>query len=63
MLQTTINLEPLIQKIDKLSPMGHTVQKALALVSDPSYDADRLAGVLALDESMTGMVLRLANSA
>lgn len=63
MLQTQINLEPLIQKIDKLSPMGHTVQKALALVSDPSYDADKLAGVLALDEAMTGMVLRLANSA
>jgi HD-like signal output (HDOD) protein len=63
MLETHINLEPLIAKIDKLSPMGQTVQKALALINDPSCDADRLAGVLSLDEAMTGMILKLANSA
>lgn len=63
MLETHINLEPLIHKIDKLSPMGHTVQKALALINDPSCDSDRLASVLSLDEAMTGMILKLANSA
>jgi putative nucleotidyltransferase with HDIG domain len=62
-VETKPDLDALIRKVEKMSPMGNTVQKALSILNDASFDAVRLAGVMRLDETMTGMVLRLANSA
>lgn len=58
-----VDVEALIRRAEQASPMGVVLQKALALLNDPASDADQLARVIQLDETLSGLVLRLANSA
>ncbi|MBL8056807.1 MAG: HDOD domain-containing protein, partial [Anaerolineales bacterium] len=57
------DLDGLIRKTEKASPMGLVLQKALAIMNDPNSDANQLARVIQLDQTLAGFVLRAANSA
>lgn len=63
MTKPLIDVDQLIRRTETASPMAVVLQKALALLNDPKSDADQLARVIQLDATLSGMVLRLANSA
>jgi HD-like signal output (HDOD) protein len=57
------DVDSLIRKTEAASPMGLVLQKAIAIMNDPDSDANQLARVIQLDQNLSGLVLRLANSA
>ncbi|MFZ5808891.1 MAG: HDOD domain-containing protein [Chloroflexota bacterium] len=58
-----ISLDDLIKRVGELPPMPQVAQKALDLIRDPKSDMGSVAKILAMDEAMTSLVLRWANSA
>ena len=59
----TETVQRLLQRLGNLPPMPAVAQKALTLIRNPESNMAELADVLALDQSMTSLVLRWANSA
>lgn len=58
-----VTLEQLIRAAGELPPMPQAAQKALQLIRDPEVNMGEVAAVLAVDQVLSGLVLRLANSA
>ena len=58
-----LSVDELIRRAGDLPPMPQVAQKALALIRDPDSNMSEIASVLAMDQVMTGLVLRWANSA
>jgi putative nucleotidyltransferase with HDIG domain len=61
-MNSKLVIDRLIARIGELPPMPQVAQKALALIRDPDSNMEDLARVLAVDEAMTSLVLRWANS-
>ncbi|MGB9521285.1 MAG: HDOD domain-containing protein, partial [Anaerolineales bacterium] len=59
--ETSVDI--LIKRIGELPPMPQVAQRALELIRDPKSDMSDVAKILAMDEAMTSLVLRWANSA
>ena len=53
----------LIALTDDLPPMPHVVGQALSLIADPESSLEELAEVLAQDQSLLAMIIRVSNSA
>jgi putative nucleotidyltransferase with HDIG domain len=62
-MTTRVSQEELIARIGELPPIPQVAQRALELIRDPESSTSDLAGVLAMDEAMSSLVLRWANSA
>jgi putative nucleotidyltransferase with HDIG domain len=62
-MATNPHLKLLIARVGELPPMPRVAQKALELIRDPNSDMTGLARILSMDEAMTSLVLRWANSA
>lgn len=58
-----IRIEDLLQQIGELPPIPQAAQKALGLIRDPKSNMADIANVLSMDQVMTSLVLRWANSA
>jgi len=56
-------VDQLIREAGDLPPMPQVAQRALSLIRHPETSATQVAGVLAVDQVLTGLVLRWANSA
>jgi putative nucleotidyltransferase with HDIG domain len=56
-------VDQLIREAGDLPPMPQAAQRALSLIRQPETSATQVAGVLAVDQVLTGLVLRWANSA
>jgi len=59
----TLSVGELLRKAGDLPPLPQVAQKALTLIRDPDSNMGDLAQVLSLDQAMTSLVLRWANSA
>jgi putative nucleotidyltransferase with HDIG domain len=59
----TMSMNELLNRVGELPPMPQVAQRALDLIRDPNSDMGALAKILAMDEAMTSLVLRWANSA
>lgn len=59
---TKIKAESLIARIGELPPIPQVAQKALELIRDPETSMGELADLLKMDEALSGLVLRWANS-
>lgn len=57
------SIEQLIREAGDLPPLPQAAQKALALVRDPETNAGELADVICMDQVLTTLLLRWANSA
>ncbi len=55
-------VDQLIRDAGNLPPMPQAVQKALAMIRNPDSSAADVAGVLAVDQVLTALVLQMANS-
>ncbi|MBN1267492.1 MAG: HDOD domain-containing protein [Anaerolineales bacterium] len=55
--------EKLIAQIGELPPMPDVAQRAMTLIQDPDSNISEIADILALDEALTILILRWANSA
>lgn len=53
----------LIALTDELPPMPHVVGQALKLIGDPESSLEELAAVLAQDQSLLAMIIKVSNSA
>ncbi len=58
-----IDLDAIVNASFDLAPLPATVQRLAEVLRDPEIDLRRVADVVALDEALTGRVLRTANSA
>ncbi len=58
-----LSANELIARVGELPPMPQVAQRALELIRNPDSDMGTLASVLTMDQSLTGLVLRWANSA
>ena len=58
-----ITFEQLIQHAGNLPPMPQVAQKVLQLIRNPETNASDMADAIKVDQVLTGMVLRWANSA
>lgn len=58
-----MTIDDLILRVGKLPPLPQAAQKALELIRSPKSSMAQVANVLAMDEALTSMVLRWANSA
>ena len=56
-------VDQLIREAGDLPPMPQVAQRALSLIRHPETSATQVAGVLAVDQVLAGLVLRWANSA
>jgi putative nucleotidyltransferase with HDIG domain len=56
-------VDQLIREAGDLPPMPQAAQRALSLIRQPETSASQVAGVLAVDQVLVGLVLRWANSA
>jgi putative nucleotidyltransferase with HDIG domain len=63
MNQKPVSLDELLRKVGNLPPLPAVAQKALALIRDENSNMADIANVLSLDQAMTSLVLRWANSA
>lgn len=59
----TINRRMIIQKITNLPTLPNIVMKIIKLADSPQANADSLGNVLAKDQSISSLILRLVNSA
>jgi len=57
------SVDDLIARVGELPPLPQVAQRALEVIRDPDSSTAELARLLALDEAMTGLILRWANSA
>ncbi len=55
--------EKLVEQIGELPPMPDVANKALSLIKDPESNVSEIAEILSLDEALTSLILRWANSA
>lgn len=55
--------EKLIRQIGELPPMPDVAQRALHQIQDPDSHVAEIAEILSLDEALTSLILRWANSA
>lgn len=62
-MSPAVSLDDLIKRVGELPPMPQVAQRALDLIRDPKSDMGSVAKILAMDEAMTSLVLRWANSA
>jgi putative nucleotidyltransferase with HDIG domain len=62
-MTTNWTVTTLINRIGELPPMPQVAQRALESIRDPGSNMASLAKILSMDEAMTTMVLRWANSA
>ncbi len=53
----------LIALTDELPPMPHVVGQALKIIGDPESSLEELAAVLAQDQSLLAMIIKVSNSA
>lgn len=53
----------LIALTDELPPMPHVVGQALKLIADPNSSLEELTAVLAQDQSLLAMIIKVSNSA
>jgi putative nucleotidyltransferase with HDIG domain len=60
---THFTVDELIRRAGELPPLPQVAQKALGLIRDPNSNMSDLANVLSMDQVLTGLVLRWANSA
>ncbi|MEA4906645.1 MAG: HDOD domain-containing protein [Anaerolineaceae bacterium] len=58
-----MTIDELIQRVGRLPPLPQAAQKALELIRNPHSNMADVARVLSMDEVMTSLVLRWANSA
>jgi putative nucleotidyltransferase with HDIG domain len=58
-----VTMDDLIRRVGELPPMPQVAQRALDLIRDPKSDMADVAKILAMDEAMTSLILRWANSA
>ena len=58
-----MSIDELITRVGELPPMPRVAQRSLELIRDPDSNMADLAKVLSMDEAMTSLVLRWANSA
>jgi putative nucleotidyltransferase with HDIG domain len=56
-------IDQLIREAGDLPPMPQAAQRALSLIRQPETSVSQVAGVLAVDQVLTGLILRWANSA
>ena len=55
--------EQLLHKAGDIPPLPEVAQKALEIIHDPDSDIRGLADVVAIDQGLSGLILRWANSA
>jgi putative nucleotidyltransferase with HDIG domain len=58
-----ITVEQLIKRAGDLPPIPQTAQKALLLIRNPDTNVSEIASIMAVDQVLTSLVLRWANSA
>jgi putative nucleotidyltransferase with HDIG domain len=56
-------IEQLLHKAGDIPPLPEIAQKALEIIHDPDSDVKGLADVVAIDQGLSGLILRWANSA
>lgn len=56
-------VDQLIREAGDLPPMPQVAQRALSLIRNPETSVSSVAGVLAVDQVLAGLILRWANSA
>ena len=54
---------PLLTALDQIPPLPQVTMRAMALIRDPHSSRSDLARVLSMDPGMTGVFLRMVNSA
>lgn len=54
---------PLLAALDQIPPLPQVTMRAMALIRDPDSSRSDLSRVLAMDQGMTGVFLRMVNSA
>jgi len=62
-MKSQLAKEKLIAQIGELPPMPDVAQRAMTLIEDPDSNVSEIAEILALDEALTSLILRWANSA
>ncbi|MEP3482629.1 MAG: HDOD domain-containing protein [Fuerstiella sp.] len=55
--------DSLVEAANQLPPLSNTVSELIRLFRNPDYKVEKVVKVVELDSSLTGMLLRLANSA
>lgn len=60
---TYLDQEALVHAANQLPPLPNTVSELMQIFSDPNYRMERVVRVVELDSALTGMLLRLSNSA
>ena len=62
---TTINrrLQKILKSIDRMRPMPANINRILSVLEDKDSTANKLGGLLGLDQALTANVLQAANSA
>jgi putative nucleotidyltransferase with HDIG domain len=59
----TVQLDSIIQKVEQLPPLPASSVRIIQLATDPRASVDGILDVVRYDQSLTGQVLRLCNSA
>jgi putative nucleotidyltransferase with HDIG domain len=62
-LSLSLNVDDLKRIAGKMPPLPQVAQKALFMIRDPNLNMAELARVISMDQVMTGLILRWANSA
>lgn len=62
-MSSQLIIDYLIAQVGELPPMPLAARKALTLLKDPNSSMSDVAEILAMDEALTSLVLRWANSA
>jgi len=62
-MKSQIAKQKLIADIGELPPMPDVAQRAMTLIQDPDSNISEVADILSLDEALTSLILRWANSA
>lgn len=58
----SISIEELVNQVGNLPPLPQAAQKALELIRDPKSNMSSISDVLAKDQVLTSLILRMANS-
>ncbi|MBE0695616.1 MAG: HDOD domain-containing protein, partial [Anaerolineaceae bacterium] len=58
-----LTIDQLINEVGELPPFPQAAQKALRLIRNPDTSVKELAKVISVDQSLSGLLLRWANSA
>lgn len=58
----SISIDELVNQVGNLPPLPQAAQKALELIRDPKSNMSSVSDVLAKDQVLTSLILRMANS-